>query len=194
MCPLKSRFTPAIALTLTSVERWICQNDVRVKLVDQILDRPADQRLLVGGHHQRVLVVGLEIADFLDGDEAHVVALRRRDPAQVLFAAVTLGRKRLQDAVQIGWRAAQLCLEPRDGRRKPRRREWFHHVVDRALLEGRDRMLVVGGDEYDVAPATGLLSDFEAVQARHLDVEEHDVGRQPLDAHARLRCHRRFRR
>ena len=104
-----------------------------------------------------------------------------RDPAQVLFATVTLGRKRLQDAIQVGRRAAQLCLEPRDGRRKPRRREWFHHVVDRALLEGRHRMLVVGGDEYHVAPAIGLLSDFEAVQAGHLDVEEHDVGRQPLD-------------
>ncbi len=66
------------------------------------------------------------------------------------------------------------------------RRERLHHVVDGALLEGGDRVLVVGGDEDDVALAARLLRDFEAGHARHLDVEEQDVGRVLVERAQRL--------
>ena len=188
-CPPMSRVTPAIALTLTSVDAVDLPEHLRVELVDQFLDRAPDQRLLLRRDDQRVLVVGLEVADLLDGDEPQVVALRRRDPAQVLLRAL----RRLRPATfsrpsRLAGAPRDLLLEPRDRRREARRGERLHHVVDRALLESRDRVLVVGGDEGDVALAARLLRDFEPGQAGHLDVEEQDVRRvhgerpQRLDA------------
>ena len=62
----------------------------------------------------------------------------------------------------------------------------LEHVVGHALLEGLDRVLVVGGDEDDLAAASVVVVDraqlrdlprrLDAGQARHADVEEHEVG------------------
>jgi hypothetical protein len=73
----------------------------------------------------------------------------------------------------------------------------LEHVVDHALLEGLDRVLVVGGDEHDlgqqlvVVPFAGwqlgdLACRVDAGQARHADVQEHDVGPVLLDQGHRL--------
>jgi hypothetical protein len=43
-------------------------------------------------------------------------------------------------------------------------------VVDRALLEGLHRVLLVGGDEHDVRAPPDLPRCFDAVHARHVDV------------------------
>ena len=53
----------------------------------------------------------------------------------------------------------------------------LQHVVDGALLEGGDGVLVVGGHEHDVALAARQPRDLEPGHAGHLDVEEQHVGR-----------------
>ncbi len=102
--------------------------------------------------------------------------------------------ERLEQSVEAGGSARDLRLEAFDGRREARHREGLHHVVDRALLEGGDGILVVGGDEGDVAPAARLLRDLEPGQAGHLDVEEQDVRRMLGRAPAAPRCRPRPRR
>ena len=82
---------------------------LRVELLDELLDRPADQRFLLRRDDQRVLVVGLEVADLVDGDQAQLVALRRGDPAQVFLAPSTLPASNLQQAIEIGGRAREPC-------------------------------------------------------------------------------------
>ena len=42
-------------------------------------------------------------------------------------------------------------------------------------------MLVVSGHEHDMAAAACLPRHLEAVQARHIDVEEKDIGRVLLE-------------
>ena len=56
-------------------------------------------------------------------------------------------------------------------------RERLHQVVDRVGLEGLQRVLVEGGHEDDGAGVrrADMLEHAEAVQARHLDVEEHEL-------------------
>ena len=57
-------------------------------------------------------------------------------------------------------------------------------VIDRVHLEGLDRVLVVRGDENDrrrPLHAGEARDDLEAVEPRHLDIEEHDVGPQLPD-------------
>ena len=67
-------------------------------------------------------------------------------------------------------------LQARDGRAEPLAGKRLHHVVDRALLERRDRVFVVGGHEDDVTLAARASGDFEPAHAGHLDVEEQHVG------------------
>ena len=59
-------------------------------------------------------------------------------------------------------------------------------------------MLVVRGDENDVrklvAGRLDRVERREAVEARHLDVEEHDVGPRPLDRRDGFATGRRFAR
>ena len=43
-----SRVTPAMALTLTIVAAVDLPEQLRIELVDQLLDRPPDQRFLLG--------------------------------------------------------------------------------------------------------------------------------------------------
>jgi len=56
----------------------------------------------------------------------------------------------------------------------------LEHVVDHALLEGVDRVLVVGGDEHDLRQAAVERSDlargFDAGLRRHADVQEDHFG------------------
>ncbi len=60
--------------------------------------------------------------------------------------------------------------------------ERLEQVIDGVHVEGADRVLVVGGGEDDerqvieAAMVDEVLEDGEAVEARHLDVEEDDVG------------------
>ena len=85
--------------------------------------------------------------------------------------------EQLQDSVEIGGRALDLRLEPRHRCREASRRERLHHIIDGAFLEGRHRILVIRGDEGDVALPARLAGDFESAHPRHLDVEKEDLRR-----------------
>src|SRR5262249_23589561 len=60
---------------------------LRIELVEELLDRMADHRFLPGREHHGVLVVRLQVADLVDGDEPQFATDRSGDPAQVLLAA-----------------------------------------------------------------------------------------------------------
>ena len=47
---------------------------LRVDFLGERFQRPPDQGFRIGRHHQRVFVIGAEIADFIDGDELQAVA------------------------------------------------------------------------------------------------------------------------
>ena len=61
--------------------------------------------------------------------------------------------------------------------------ERLEDVVERAHLEGLERVLIVGGheDHERHALAADRLDDLEAVHVRHLDVEKHQLRRMILD-------------
>jgi hypothetical protein len=72
---------------------------------------------------------------------------------------------------------------------QPRLIHRFQQIVDRVDLERFDGVLVVGGDEDDLrrgVPVEQAARDLEAGQARHLHVEEHHVGLQPLNRRQRF--------
>ena len=56
--------------------------DRGVEHVQQLADRLADQRLALGGGDHRVLVLGLEVGDILDEDQARLLADVRGDPRE----------------------------------------------------------------------------------------------------------------
>ena len=70
-----------------------------------------------------------------------------------------------------------LAARPLDRGVQPLARKGLHQVVDRVGLERLQGVAVEGGDEDDRREVLGLdaRQDAEAVEARHLHVEEHEV-------------------
>ena len=134
----------------------------RVELVEQLLDRLLDQRLAVGGDDLRVLVLGLEVERLVDGDQLHRRAERRADPLERCRRASSRARASRAAPARSSGGAASRALSARDDLGDALRRRRLQHVVDRAFVERRDRVLVVGGDEDDVAGAGELARDLEA--------------------------------
>ncbi len=77
-----------------------------------------------------------------------------------------------------------------DGLRDALAVEGLEQIIDRVHFERLHRVLVVGGGEDDLRQRNlavhQLLDDAEAVEARHLHVEEDEVGRELLDEVDRL--------
>ena len=77
-------------------------------------------------------------------------------------------------------------LEPRAqalaGQRHPLRvrRRRLQQIIDRAVLEGADGVLVVGSDEDHMRLAGQRLGRLDAVHPGHADVEKDDIGLQAL--------------
>ena len=77
-------------------------------------------------------------------------------------------------------------LEPRAqalaGQRHPLRvrRRRLQQIIDRAVLESADRVLVVGGDENHMSLAGERLGRLDTVHPGHADIEKDDVGFQAL--------------
>ena len=73
---------------------------------------------------------------------------------------------------------------------EPRRIDRLQQIVDRVDLERLDRVLIEGRDEDDVRRRAAAVEHparhLEAGQPRHLHVEKHDIGLQPLDRRQRL--------
>jgi hypothetical protein len=59
---------------------------------------------------------------------------------------------------------------------QPREADGLEQVVDRLALERSHRMLGMGGNEHDHLYVSAALGDREPVDARHVNVEEEDVG------------------
>ena len=72
---------------------------------------------------------------------------------------------------------------------EPRGAEGLEDVVERAELEGLDRMLDVRGREHDVGLMRDSCEHVGAEHSRHLHVEEHELGLQPIDAPRRRPRH-----
>ena len=202
---LSPRVTWLMARRFTTTERCTCANCAGSSWSDQFLQRRADQRLaglarVAAPGDQRVLRVGAQVVDVVDRDQAQRLPDRRADPAQRRRAAAFLREPRRQLlqqrlGVRRRLRGAQALLQARHGVGQARRLHRLHQVVERALREGLDRVLVVGGDEHEVRAAADAVRRLDARQARHVHVEEADVGLQRLElldrlaAVARLRDH-----
>ena len=104
-------------------------------------------------------------------------------------------RQLLQQRFGVGrrLRGAQAFLEARHGVGQARRFHRLHQVVERAVLEGLHRVLVEGGDEDQMRATTDQARGLDAGQARHVHVEEADVGLQRFEAFDRLAAVARLR-
>ena len=106
-----------------------------------------------------------------------------------LAAAGDLGDDLHEPVALVGGVAARTCSRTRvQGGLEAHVIDRLEQVVDGARLEGLDGVLVVGGDEHQ--HRQGFLRQvrqhLEAGHARHLDVEEHQVGLVLLDGGERL--------
>jgi hypothetical protein len=146
---------------------------------DEILQRRRDQRLAGRRDDGDVLVVGAEVADLVDGDEVDLASLQHRDPLQPLAARAAL--QLLEKRAEVGGRLAQSRTDAAERLREAAGLDRLEQVVDRALLERLDGVLIERGDEDDVAPGTGDARDFDAREAWHLHVEEKHLGASRLD-------------
>ena len=72
------------------------------------------------------------------------------------------------------------------GQRHPLRLRRLQQIIDRAVLEGADRVLVVRGDEDHMGPAGQRPGRLDAVHPRHADIEKDDIGSQALHDGYRL--------
>ena len=70
--------------------------------------------------------------------------------------------------------AIERALETLGGKR-------FEQIVGRLRVEGAHGVLIVGGDEDHGRLGVDQLEHLEAIELRHLDVEENKVGRKFVD-------------
>ena len=196
-----SRRVPARWSRLTIVDRCTCTNrsgsSCAASSVIVVRIRCSRARRPDAG----VLVVGVEEEHVGDVDLVRDLALAGANVAQAARV-----RGAASELAQDGGQARVARHRHRRARRRPARpravassrcrrstvrarRSALHrlqHVVERLLLERGDRELVVGGDEDDARPPFDSLRHLEAGQARHLDVEEGEVGLERGDPLGRL--------
>src|SRR6267142_2092619 len=155
---------------------------LRIELGDQFSYWFTDERFLLGGLHARVFLVRDEEQHVVDRDHLDLVADRGLDPFQPRGRLELLGEpgQRLLQRVGRGRRRGEALLQALDGDGEALALGGLQHVVDHALLEGVDRVLVVGGDEDDLGRAPFQLGDvarrLHSGLGRHADVEEDHIG------------------
>src|SRR5471032_2110873 len=169
---------------------------VGIKFVGQLFQGFTDQEFGLFRLHARVFFVGAEEQYFARADHAQVVADHGLYPTQVFRLGGAGGGPAEQQgaelALDVGRLLAEQRLQPRAGGLEPFGADRLEQVVKRALFESLDRVLVVGGDEHQVAAIEQHARRLDAGQAGHADVEEDDVGlvlagqRHGLDTVARL--------
>ncbi len=129
-------------------------------LLGQRRERGPHQVGAVGGVEPRVVALRLDVGDVGPVDEPGHPAALDGDPD-----------------VLAGLRAARLH-DPAYGLAEPIGSDRLEHVVDRAQLERRDGVLLVGGHEDHprrLLEPRQHLGEVEAGETGHLDVEEHRV-------------------
>src|SRR5690606_9556706 len=139
------------------------------ELLFQRLQRILDQHLAAGMPDGDVFLVGAEIVDVVDIDEAQRVAHARADlPAPL---AVALRQRRLLRGVRPAG-ALQRRFQPFLAHR-------LHQVIGGLRLEGVDGEAVIGGGEDDRGrrgEARKMARALQPVHARHANVQQHHVG------------------
>ena len=183
--PRKLRLTCSMASTRTTRRAMDLPELLRVELVDQLLDRLADQRL-EGRRSARACTcprrerTGCRRSGSSGG-------WRPRWPAPSAGIRAARHRRRRAAAIACASRSSigsGACASRARSRsqvtRQPLRLGRLQHVVDRALLERADRVLVVRGDEDDVGAAGERPRRLDAVHPGHADVEKDDVGLEAL--------------
>ena len=135
----------------------------------------------------------------LDADPIHLAHVEHADGIPVLHRQAgqvpPLGRQALQQGGEPGGQVlllGQRFLGPPHRRLQARLAERLEQIVQGVDLKGPDGVLVVGRDKDDGRRVCQRLDDAKAVQARHLDVQQHQVGRQRLDRLHRLEPVDRF--
>jgi len=156
--------------------------------VDRVIDEHAPDLFFLDIHMPGVN--GLEAARAI-GNRAHVVfvtaydehAVEAFERGAIDYVLKPFNDERLQLTVErLKERMAQppsgsleALLQALDRHGQALVVEGLQHIVDRAALEGLDRVLVVRGDEHHVGAAADGARGLQAVHAGHVDVEEEEV-------------------
>jgi hypothetical protein len=140
------------------------------ELLFEGLQRVFDEVTAAGMYDADVLLVGDEIANLLDRDQLQFVVQSRTN---------VLSRRR------YAWRKADFAEHfARQSRRLLQRpiqalaAHGFQNVSDRIGIESLDRVLIVGGGEYDgrwIFRPVQVMRRLDAVHTRHADIEKHHV-------------------
>ena len=85
-------------------------------------------------------------------------------------------RKLLEEVIHRSGLLLQALAQPPAGERNTRRLDRLQQVVDGAVIEGADRVLIIGSDENEVSLAGERLGGLDAIHLRHVDVEKDDIG------------------
>src|SRR5205807_2833219 len=140
---------------------------VRVQLIDQLFDRLADEGFETAGLHSSVFVLGAEEQDVAGRDHPYIGAHAGLYPTHVFAWIQSAPPESLRQLRQQVLHRIRLLLEPRAqalaSQRHPLPFRRLQQVIDRAVLEGADRVLVVGGDKDHMGPPSHRLSRLDAV-------------------------------
>ena len=156
----------------------------------QRADRLADQEAAGAGVDAHVVAFGRHPVDGRHGQADAAAALLDPDVAVEARGGSRLGpaAQVVQDLLQLlhalgGGAVGQRLAGAGERGRQPRGLDGLQQVIEGGPLEGVQREAVEGGDEdHDRArPRPKAVQQLKAGQARHLDVEQHDVGRELAD-------------
>lgn len=163
---------------------------VRVQSGRQFPDRHADQAFVGGADHARVTGIRFEEQDFVDREHLDHVTHSAADPADAFLLRcrpqALVEFRQSFDELSAAVAGLELGPQAREGLLQPRRGERLEQVIDRAKVEGLDRMAVIGGREDHAAVAGTGPRHLEAAPAGHPDVEEGEVRAQVGDRRERF--------
>ncbi len=170
--------------------------DVGVEHLLQFLHRRAQHMCLARGVQAHVVTRGVDPVDRRDVEPHGLAADADRDHRRVaarrpacdrgqrvrldLALAREVGEQR-HELLALRERLALVPLTPHavESARKPLLVDRLQKVVERACFEGVDGEAIEGGHEHDHRHAflRHACQHVESRQSRHLDVEEHQIGR-----------------
>ena len=157
-------------------ERWM-----RTKRAGSSVASTAAERLLLEVRlpvrlERDVVVLRLDVVDLVDRQHVHVRAVA--DQHALGRSRTAAGRRGSSASIGSAVLARSRSRARRERLLEPLGAERLQQVVDRVHLERAQRVLVVGGDEDDRQVAPEQLEHLEAVELRHLHVEQHQVRLQ----------------
>ena len=162
---------------------------LRIEPRFHLVHRLAEQVRLLLQVQADVVAGGLDPVDVVGAHEEHAAAgFHDQAILLLLFGLEVLDQREEALAELAGALTIALMARVIEALLEAIAAERLQQVVEGVDLEGLQRVLVVGGDEDDHRHLVGadLLDDAEAVDGRHLDVEEYQLRRELLDGADRL--------